>query len=128
MAVSGLPVAVHRDLTDLLEEQALASWKVVGDINDTVVVFSTSGPVAITTSQPGRLQVPFRQKPPKRVRRDRKRVEEEQKARADQASFLDPSDCSMPLFMPIPPAKRNEIDSRLTGRQLADSTHVECET
>ena len=43
-------------------------------------------------------------------------------------SYLDPSDCSMPLFMPSPPVKRTDIDSRPAEKQLADSAHVECET
>jgi len=113
MPVSGLPVAVNGVLTDLLQEQALTSWKVVGDTTTAVVVlrFSPADPAAITTSQPGRSQVTFRKKPPSRVRRDRMGAEERLKARADQASVSDISDCSMPLFMPTPPAKRTDIDS-----------------
>ena len=61
MPVSGLPVATNRVLTDLLQEQALPSWKVVGDTNASIVVFRFSS-AAITTSQPGRSQVTFRKK------------------------------------------------------------------
>ena len=44
MPVSGLPVAVNAVLTDLLQEQALTSWKVVGDTTVTVVVLRFSPP------------------------------------------------------------------------------------
>ena len=106
MPVSGLPVAVKGVLTDLLQEQALTAWKVVGDTTATVVVLrsSTTDPAAITTSQRGRLQVTFRKKPPSQVQRDCK-AEKRQKAIADQASVLDTSDCLVSLFMPTPPAK-----------------------
>ena len=102
MPVSGLPVAVNGVLTDLLQEQALNSWKVVGDTTATVALlrFSPADPAAITASQPGRSQVTFRKKPPSQVRRDRKGAGDKQKARPDQASVLDFVDCSMPLFMP----------------------------
>ena len=90
--------------------------------------FSPADPAAITTSQPDRSQVTFRKKPPSQVQRDCKRAEEGQKATADQASVLDLSNCSMPLFMPTPPAKRTDIDSSPAEKQLADSAHVECET
>ena len=130
MPVSGLPVAVNGVLTDLLQEQALTSWKVVGDTTVTVVVlrFSPADPATIATSQPDHSQVTFRKKPPSQVQRDCKRAEERQKARADQASVLDFANCSMPLFMPTPPAKQTDIDSRPAEKQLADSAHVECET
>ena len=104
MPASGLPVAVNGVLTDLLQEQAVNSWKVVGDTTATVALLrlSPADPSAITTSQPGRSQVTFRKKPPSQVRRDRKRAGDQQKARPDQASVLDFFDCSMPLFMPTP--------------------------
>ena len=129
MPLSGLPVAVNGVLTDL-QEQALTSWKVVGDTTVTVVVlrFSPADPATIATSQPDHSQVTFRKKPPSQVQRDCKRAEERQKARADQASVLDFANCSMPLFMPTPPAKQTDIDSRPAEKQLADSAHVECET
>ena len=44
MPVSGLPVAVNAVLIDLLQEQALTSWKVVGDTTVTVVVLRFSPP------------------------------------------------------------------------------------
>ena len=66
MPVSGLPVAVNGVLTDLLQEQTLTSWKVVGDMTVTVVVlrFSPTDPATITTSQPDRSQVTCRKKHP----------------------------------------------------------------
>ena len=81
MPVSGLPVAVKGVLTDLLQEQALTSWKVVGDMTATIVVLRSSptDPATITTSQLGHSQVTFKKKPPARYeeivreqRRDRK--------------------------------------------------------
>lgn len=59
--------------------------------------------------------------------RDCKRAQERRKARADPASVLDPSDCSVPLFLPTSPAKQNDSGSRPAGKQLADSPHIECE-
>ena len=52
MPVSGLPVAVNGVLTDLLQKQALTSWKVAGDMTATVAVlrFSPADPAAINFS------------------------------------------------------------------------------
>ena len=51
------------------------------------------------TSQPGRSQITFRKKPSSQVRRYRKRAEERQKARTDQASVLDLSVTARCLYL-----------------------------
>ena len=85
----------------------------------------------IPSYQPGRSQVTFRKKPPRKVRRDCKKAEKRQKARTDQASVLEASDYSVSLSMPTQLLKKkhqkNDIDSRPAGKQLHDSAHVECD-
>ena len=61
MLVSGLPVAVNGVLTDLLQQQALTSWKVAGDTTATVALdWPTPAPRTTQESSAGDvLQVPL---------------------------------------------------------------------
>ena len=101
MPVSGLPVAMNGILTDLLQEQALPSWKVVEDTTVTVVVlrFSPTGRPCChynfsTRALTSRIQEEATQPSTKRSYGSRG----ETKSKSDQASVSDTSDCSMPYL------------------------------
>ena len=123
MPVSGLPVAVEKTLSSLLEDNAVSSWKVVGEGDNTVVVLrlKPANPSLSTTmadpvvNRASQVQY-YRRKPPSQVRRDIERATN-RRQQGDQQS----SECDLLPALFESQSGKNSSENEHTSRP----THLE---
>eukprot|EP00745_Piridium_sociabile_P026524 TRINITY_DN4238_c0_g1_i5.p1 TRINITY_DN4238_c0_g1~~TRINITY_DN4238_c0_g1_i5.p1 ORF type:complete len:309 (-),score=65.04 TRINITY_DN4238_c0_g1_i5:208-1134(-) len=93
MPVTGFPATLERTLTALMVDNAISSWKVAGEGDNTTVVLRlkpVSTPATTTTNMAGpvlnrstQIQY-FRRKPPSQIRRDQERARQQRQASEQQ--------------------------------------------
>ena len=111
MPVAGLPAAVEKTLTALLCDNAVSSWKIAGEGDNTVVVLrlkpvDTADTVMADPALNRSSQVQYyRRKPPGQVRRDQERAR--QQMRKHQAEQQQNSECHV-----LPPLFDTQIDQQ----------------
>ncbi|KAL8566911.1 hypothetical protein ACOMHN_008768 [Nucella lapillus] len=106
MPVTGLPATLERTLTALLTDNAVSSWKIAGERDNTVVVLRLKAENPVSTPSMAdpilnqQTQIQYRKQSPGQLRRDRERATKQQQQRQQRRREQTDSISHNELYVP----------------------------